>query len=156
VLFALSAHLIWAPLLFRIFTPEILIADSAAVQMMLGLLRPDISVIGTTFSAGNGHTVTLVGACSSFQNISIASLAAVSVTMLVRPYWVRRDFLWLLAICVTMVAINVVRIGVLAWSFENYLYWHNGVGSQLLALFQTIIVAGMSYLGARSGVSARE
>ncbi len=150
VLLALSVHLIWAPLIYRIFTPELLMADALAVNSVLSAIRPDISLIGTTFTS-SGHTVTLVGACSSFQNVSIALLASVTFTMYIRPYWVRSDVYWILAICAAMIAINVVRLGVLAWNRDSYLFWHNGVGMQILALVQTFIVCSISYLGAQYG-----
>ena len=151
VLLALSIHLIWAPMIFRIVTPELLAADAAAVHLFLSVFRPDITMVGTTFYGANNHVITLVGGCSSFQNVSIAMLASVSVTMLVRPYWVRNDIYWILAICTTMIVINVIRLGILAWSFGVYDFWHNGAGVSIIALTQTVIIAIMSYLGAQAG-----
>ncbi|MBZ0216303.1 MAG: archaeosortase/exosortase family protein [Fimbriimonadaceae bacterium] len=151
VLLALSVHLVWGRILFQAFTPQLLTADAAAVDLVLSILRPDITLVGSTFYAANDHVVSLVGSCSSFNNVSIALLASVAVTMLVRHYWVRSDIVWLLAICIVMISINVLRLCVLAWDVDLYLYWHNGPGGPMLALAQTAIIGVMSYCGAMYG-----
>lgn len=149
VLMALSVHLVWAPVFFRFFMSELLLADAAAINVLLTSLRPDIVQVGTSF-IGEEHAVTLIGACSSFHNISIAILASVSATMLVRSVWVRTDILWLGAVCGAMVLVNVSRIAALAWDFQTYQYWHDGPGVQILALAQTAIIASIALWGAKS------
>lgn len=151
VLLALSGHLVWGRILFQAFTPQLLTADAAAVDLVLSMLKPDIILSGSTFYAANDHVVSLVGSCSSFNNVSIALLASVAITMLVRHYWVRSDIVWILAICMVMISINVVRLCVLAWDVDLYLYWHNGPGGPILALAQTAIIGVMSYCGAMYG-----
>jgi hypothetical protein len=91
VLLALSTQLVWGPILFQFFTPELLRADAALVGEILKPLRPDIIWRGTTFVAPDGHAVTLIGGCSSFNNVSTAVLACVAITMLRRTEWFRRD-----------------------------------------------------------------
>ena len=86
MLLAVSGQLVWAPIVFQLFTPELLHADAALVGEDPGVgVAGRMSWRGTTFIAPDGHTLVLVGACSSFNNVSSAVLACVAVTMLGAP-----------------------------------------------------------------------
>jgi hypothetical protein len=155
VLLALSANLVWAPIVFHFFAHEIILLDTALVGTLLRVLRPDIIWADTSFHASAGHTISLVGACSSFSNVSIALLAGVAMTMLLRCNWVRGDLAVVLAACSAMILLNAARLCVLAWSPESFAYWHEGPGVTWLTLAQTAVIAGVAYLGAvRAGQAA--
>ena len=147
VLLALSIHLVWAPILFQLFTPELLRADAVIVGEILTSLRPDIVWSDNSFHAPNGHSVSLIGGCSSFNNVSIAVLACATIAMLARTEWVRRDIVTVAIACVLMIAVNAVRICLLAWSGESHQFWHDGEGSQILGAAQTIVILLIAWWG---------
>jgi hypothetical protein len=148
VLLAISAHLVWGPILFQFFTPELLRADAALVGEILGSLRPDIIWSGTTFSAPSGHSIVLVGACSSFNNVSTAVLACATITMLTRTEWIPRDIVTVAIASVMMILINAARLCLLAWSGAMLLFWHEGAGAQILGIAQTLIILLIAWWGA--------
>ncbi len=148
VLLALSVHLIWAPALFQYFAVPLLRFDAQLVSGLYGLVRPDIAMTGTSFFAPDGHTITLAAACSSFNNMSMAVLCAVSVIMLVRNTWRRSDIGLILATSLAMLAFNVVRVGLIGWSKDYYAFWHDGAGKSLFAVAMTVVLLGVSYRGA--------
>jgi exosortase/archaeosortase family protein len=148
VLLALSGQLVWGPIIFQFFTPELLRADAAIVGEILARLRPDIAWTGTSFLGRDGHSIALVGACSSFNNVSTAVLACVTVAMLRRTDWVRRDIAAIAIACVAMVLINAARICLLAWSGTSYQFWHNGAGVEILGIAETILVLAIAWWGA--------
>jgi hypothetical protein len=148
VLLAISAHLVWGPILFQFFTPELLRADAALVGEILGSLRPDIIWSGTTFSAPSGHSIVLVGACSSFNNVSTAVLACATITMLTRTEWIPRDIVTVAIASVVMILINAARLCLLAWSGALLLFWHEGAGAQILGIAQTLIILLIAWWGA--------
>jgi exosortase/archaeosortase family protein len=147
VLLAVAGQLVWAPIVFQLFTPELLHADAALVGELLAWLLPDIIWRGTTFIAPDGHTLVLVGACSSFNNVSSAVLACVAVTMLARPEWRRRDWVTVVIASVAMILVNSLRICLLTRSDASHLYWHNGVGEQILAISQTMLILLIAWWG---------
>ena len=150
VLLALSGHLLWAPAIFQFFTSQLLQIDAALVGTLLAKTRPDIVWNGTSFHAPGGHSIALVAACSSFHNVSSAMLASVAVTMFLRTSWVfRRDLLVMLALCCSMILMNVMRLGLLASSQAAYQYWHQDVGASILSLLQTATIALLAYWGAQ-------
>jgi exosortase/archaeosortase family protein len=148
LLMAISAHLIWGPIFFQLLTAEIARADATIVAGILKSLRPDIVWRDTSFFAGDGHKIILVGACSSFQNISIALLACVTVTMLSRTEWVRRDIITIVLAIATMIMLNAVRLCLLAWSSSYFKFWHNGDGVNIFVFGQSALVLLMAWWGA--------
>jgi exosortase/archaeosortase family protein len=151
LLFAMSAHLVWGPIFFMLVTPEVVRGDAAVVAGLLKMLRPDIIWSDTTFRAPDGHALVLVGACSSFQNISTALLACATVTMLTRPEWIRRDILIIALATLAMIAINTARLCLLAWDHDSYEYWHNGDGANMFLFAQTVVVLLIAWWGAATG-----
>jgi exosortase/archaeosortase family protein len=147
VLLALSAQLVWGPILFQFFTPELLRADAAIVGEILTSLRPDIIWSGTSFLAPNGHAISLIGGCSSFNNVSTAVLACATVTMLTRTEWVRRDIATVAIACVVMILVNAIRLCLLAWSGASHLFWHDGAGAQVLGIAETLLVLLIAWWG---------
>jgi exosortase/archaeosortase family protein len=150
ILLALSGQLVWGPIIFQFFTPELLRADAAIVGEALTSLRPDIVWTGTSFVGADGHSIALVGACSSFNNVSTAVLACATVAMLTRTEWCRRDLAAIAVACVAMVLINAGRICLLAWSGSSYQFWHDGAGVQILGIAETLVVLMIAWWGAAS------
>ena len=148
VLLALSGQLVWGPVLFQFFTPELLGADAAIVGGILTSLRPDIVWTGTSFLGADGHSIALIGACSSFNNVSTAVLACATIAMLTRTEWVQRDIAAIAVACVAMIFINAVRIGLLAWSLASYRFWHDGTGAEILGIGETLVVLLIAWWGA--------
>ena len=118
LLFAISAHLAWGPIFFLAAGPEVVQGDAAIVAGMLKIARPDIVWNDTSFTTPNGHGLVLVGACSSFQNISTALLACVTATMLTRPAWIKRDIGVIILAALAMIGINTARLCLLAWDHD--------------------------------------
>ena len=147
VLLALSTHLVWAPIVFQLFTPELLRADGAIVGAILKYLRPDIVWSDNSFHVPGGHSVSLIGGCSSFNNVSIAVLACATAAMLARTQWVRRDMATVAIAVVVMIVVNAVRICLLAWSSESHSFWHDGAGAQILGTAQTIVILLIAWWG---------
>lgn len=148
VLLALSTQLVWGPILFQLFTPELLRADGYLVGEILTSLRPDIIWRETTFIGPGGHALALVGGCSSFNNLSTALLACVAITMLARTEWERLDIGVIAIVVVIMILLNTLRICLLAWSGASYAYWHDGPGVAVFGLGQTLLVLWLAWYGA--------
>jgi Transmembrane exosortase (Exosortase_EpsH) len=149
LMLAMSSFLFWGPTFFRIFTPALLSADSALVAGVLSLLRSDFVWDDTVMTIGKDHSIVLVGACSSVMGISVGLLAGVAAIAAVRTKLYRQDFFSLLAIMFLMVALNVGRIVILAWSKELYAYWHDGGGLPIFANVQNFLVIASSFVAAK-------
>ena len=149
VLLALSTHLVWGRILFQIATPELLKADALLVKTILDVISPGFTLSGTAFVAPGGGGMVMVGACSSFMNVSMALLACVSIIMGLRTHFTRRDVVTLGVLSLAMILTNAARLCLIATQgTASYAYWHDGLGAQLFALLQTATILGLGYLGA--------
>jgi hypothetical protein len=148
VLLALSMQLVWGPIFFQLFTPELLKGDAALVGTVLMVLRPDIVWASTSFFAPDGHVVSLIAACSSFNNVSSALLACAAIAMLRRTDWVRTDIATILISGAAMILFNAARLCLFAWNDDYRLFWHDGGGATILAVAETFIVLAIAWWGA--------
>ena len=148
LLLALSSYLVWGPIFFHLTTPEVVRIDAAIVAGILKLLRPDIVWNDTIFRTPSGHAIVLIGACSSFQNISTAFLACATFTMLSRTEWARRDLVTIAIATAAMALSNAARLCLLAWDSTSLNFWHDGEGKNLFAFGQTALVLLIASAGA--------
>jgi hypothetical protein len=148
VLLAVSMHLVWGPIFFQLFTPELLRADAALVGEILTWLRPDIIWSNNSFHAPDGHSISMIAGCSSFNNVSTAILACATIAMLMRTEWVRRDIATVAIACVVMILVNAIRLCLIAWSGALHLFWHDGAGAQILGIAQTLVIFLIAWWGA--------
>jgi Transmembrane exosortase (Exosortase_EpsH) len=148
VLLAVSMQLIWGPIFFQLFTPELLKLDAGLVGTLLKILRPDILRNDTTFFAPDGHAVSLIAGCSSFNNVSNAVLACAAITMSRRTEWLRLDIAPIIIAGIAMILSNSARICLFAWSANFHSFWHDGAGAQILAIAQTAVVVAIAWWGA--------
>jgi hypothetical protein len=147
VLAALCVQSQWGPNIFYLFSVYLLRADTALVGFALDMTRSGFvwhdNVIMT-----QGHSIAIYSGCSSFHNISLATLCWISLTKLQRPTFIKSDLLFGAAACLAMIALNATRIYIMSISFEKYDYWHNGFGAEIFAVTSTAIIAAICVRGA--------
>lgn len=140
VFLALSANFTWGPVAFAIFKEPIVLADAILTEFALELSGYDVVRQDYRLGTSAEHRVMIVGACSSFNNITLAALAAVTTLVAVNGKLSREDTFPLVLVCLVMLGFNTVRLAVFASSYEAYLYWHEGAGAGTLSLIATALV----------------
>ncbi len=142
ILLTLTLTLVWGPLALRIM-PELLGADASMVAWILGGQAQ-----GNIYASLDGHSRFMVApGCSSLNNMSLATILAVSLT---RYFGLKVDPPIVLAIAaasLATIAINVARMAMIALHPSTFDYWHHGAGSVFfgwLALFAIIAVIGVT------------
>ena len=137
--------MLWSRLLFQFFANPILEMDALLVGWMLGTDRAGAII---EFVDGSGVLVILP-ACSSLANMSLAFLCWVTVSQLVDHKMSAYDLLWCLFACISVIAVNVTRLGLMGLSQWHYVTLHSPWGE---AVGNTIIlglIVGISMLGVR-------
>jgi hypothetical protein len=79
----------------------------------------------------------ITAGCASFRNLSLASLAWVTLTMLHRPYWIKSDLYAGLGAMLIQFALNVGRLMFCCMSVPMYEFWHDGVGKHIFSATAT-------------------
>ncbi len=157
VMLALATNFLFAPLIFRLFMPFFVWLDSIFIGYALQLVDPSIEWRGSTFVQQDGARkfgITLVGACSSFNNVSAAVLVHVAWAMSLRKHLTWFDALALLATICVATLLNVSRIVLTALGPENYAFWHGdgtstAIGGWIFLALQNVLLVLAGYLTAR-------
>ncbi len=140
VFFALFLNLFVGSALFTIFKSQIILIDSALAEFALRFVGFDVFRNLNSLGTSEGHTIAVIGACSAFNNISLAALAAVSGLLIVKDKLTKSDLWPILLICFAMLIFNTIRLSLFAVSRAGYEYWHEGSGAPVLAIVQTALL----------------
>jgi hypothetical protein len=151
VMFALVTNFLFAPVLFRMFLPFFVWLDAQLVGHTLQFLDPAFVWNTTSFSRNVGGTkfgVALVGACSSFNNVSAAVLVHMAWAMALRKHLTTFDGIALIGTVVIATLLNVLRIVLAALGPENYAFWHGPSGTMPLGLFLFVVAQNLALITA--------
>jgi hypothetical protein len=140
VLFAISGNTFFSPIFYQLTLPELIHADAFLLGNLLKIIRPDILWSGAVFKSADGMGIALVGACSSFQNISLAFVAYIAIAIYTRNFLVRKDIVFILIIGLLMIALNDIRLILTTWNKAYYLYWHDGNGAVIYQNIANLVI----------------
>ncbi|MEJ1157549.1 hypothetical protein [Prosthecomicrobium sp. N25] len=145
VILALSVTSQWAPMVFKFLTDWILLVDTVLVATVSG---SDYS--GNLVFARDGKTVlNVLAGCSSFANLSLAFLGWIMARAHYGTRGLARSVLFLALSGTLVVAINTIRIGIIALRPDLYDLAHGSVGANIASLLTTASIAAVSLYGAR-------
>jgi exosortase/archaeosortase family protein len=151
ILLAVTVPMLWSRLLFQFFANIILGIDAALVASVLGTDRVGNVV---RFFDSSGYMVVQPG-CSSLANMSLAFLCWVTVTQWVNHRWSPTDIIWCLLTCVSVIAVNVIRISLMGLSQDHYQTLHTEFGDTIGNFILLALSVGFSVLGARREILSR-
>lgn len=149
VMGALAINSFWGPLIFQTFTEQIIGIDVTALRLINAILRPDIVAYGATFKSDSGFAIIIIGACSVFNNASVAVLVTTAISQKLKTGLVARDFVAVAVVLLVMLLLNTCRLALVGWSRENYWFFHSGPGVAWLSAGETLVIAGTALLCAR-------
>lgn len=154
VLAALTIQEYWGRIVFDLFTLPLLRAETAVVGTLVQAVRAGTVWQSNVISGPSGFGIIVYSGCSSFHNLSLAMLCWVTVSRLRNLDWRSRDLVTGGVIGITMIACNVARLCLMAWSLDFYEYWHNGLGAQIFAVGASVMVLVLSLYGSRPATRA--
>lgn len=145
ILLASTVPLLWSRLLFHFFSRPILEMDALLASWLLGTERTGTLV---EFVDHSGE-LAILPPCSSLANVSLAFLCWVLLSRWVNHKRSAYDAVWCLLACVSVVALNVIRLGIYGLSKWNYLMFHTPWADGVDNLLITVVVFGICALGVR-------
>jgi exosortase/archaeosortase family protein len=151
---ALAIQEYWGRIVFDLFALPLLRAETAVVGILLQTARAGTVWRDNVITGPSGFGIAVYSGCSSFHNLSLAMLCWLTVSKLRNQNWRSRDFVTGCVIGVTMIACNVMRLCLMAWSSDFYEYWHYGFGAQIFAVGTSVLVLVLSLYGSRPAARA--
>jgi hypothetical protein len=151
IVLATTVPMFWSRLCFQFFADTILSIDASLVSWLVGTARNGNMV---EFVNGPGYLV-IYPTCSSLANMSLAVLCWVALVQLLDHKWRDVDFLWCGLTCLSVVAINVIRMSLMAHSLNYYEAIHSNLGDIIANIIFIVAVLGICLRGVRHEIFAR-
>ena len=146
---ALTAPMMWGPYLMHTYFEPFQRIDAGLVSLITGTER-----LGNLVELANGSGYLLVAqACSSFHNISLAILASVTVSQMVGVTRTVRQLGWCLLACASVLAVNLIRISLIALHPDYYDLLHGPLGASVANWLSLGLIGSLCYLGVRRDLS---
>ena len=139
---------LWGPLVFRVIEPWFLPMETALGYLPLSLFG-SFSLEGNAILSDTGHGVVVAAPCSVFANtirVSFLWLAMVKVQGTEMRSWHFRLLAWSL---LTVFLLNTLRLGLMAYSYNGFLFWHESYGASMISWTMLATVIGLFFYGLR-------
>jgi hypothetical protein len=147
----------WGALVLFVIKPWLLPIETALAFAPLSLFG-SFSLEGIVISNTSGHAIEVLEPCSAFHNTIVTAFIWLSIIKIL-GLGLRLKHFYILAIALGFVVVlNTARIGVMAISENQYLFWHVGPGLLIVKVVMLGAVFGLFYFGLdrvpRRGVTA--
>lgn len=148
---AITVSLFWSPKLFEAFSPTVLAADARLVSWITGTER-----IGNTVRiAGSDAFLWVAPGCSSVANMSLAFLCWMTFGKVSGRPLGPRDAAWCAAAAAAVVALNVLRIAIIALRPGLYETVHGPLGTVVAGYLTLFVIAGVCVAWKRDEIRSR-
>ncbi|MFY9657798.1 MAG: hypothetical protein WAK01_14680 [Methylocystis sp.] len=136
---------LWGQMVLRLIAPWLLPFETL---LSFHLLSPfgAFSRMGTVISGAAGHSIAVYPGCSAFSNTLTATFIWLCLIQLAETTLHRWHLFALGAALACIVAINVARIGMMAYSEDAYIFWHLGGGATFISIAMLSCVVGFFLL----------
>ena len=147
---ALAGCSIWSSVLLKYWAGPASVLDARAVWSILSLIRADIEVTGNVVGVPTGHNLIIMTACTSASLLPKALLGLTALAVLAGGVKGNRLALGVAAVAAASIAINVLRLAIMASSADLYALVHGPIGANGFDLAQTLSVIGLGLWVTRS------
>jgi hypothetical protein len=141
ILFAgIAACSLWSSLVIKWIALPLTTGEAWVVAGLLSLLSEHIVQSGNIISAGDGHSIVLMTACSSLDGLPRTLLAVVAVALAARGSISRHLTPALAAVAVLYIGANLLRLLMIAWSAASFGIAHGPIGTNVFDATMTLVV----------------
>ena len=151
IFLAITVPMCWGPLLLHVFAKPFLWTDALFVSNLIGTEQTGNLV---KFADGSGY-FQIFPACSSYHNVSLAFLGWISASQFVERKWSPMDLVWCLLAALSVVAVNVTRIGLIGLYRDHFETIHGTFGSTIADCVSLGLILAICLLGVRREIFAR-
>jgi hypothetical protein len=137
----LGLNLLWLRFGQAAVGNPVIAAEAWATKAMVGWLDPGILREGPLLRRPDGHGVVILPGCSVAQTLPVALL---SFLLLRHADGVRQaplpGLVGMAGLLLALVATNLVRLGLLAWSPATYAWGHGALGANIFGLAGVVLI----------------
>ncbi|WP_394209115.1 hypothetical protein [Enterovibrio calviensis] len=153
ILWALIAtSFLWKICLFKISSASILSAETWVIGTAILPFFPEIYTVGNHLHITESHVLSIGIGCSCFSNLSFVLLGWVALFYL--KGGVSVSWKWPTMIAIFLMITNIIRIGLMAMSYDMYVEVHEGIGVPIYdAILALIVVSALLFKPPKESVS---
>ena len=145
---AITGPMLWGRVLIDVFGPAILQADAILVSTLIGTDYVGNVFLGAIGSDGIPTQFAIYPACSSLHGMSIAVLAFVTINNTFGSVaWSARHFACAVLAVLSVLAVNVLRLGLIGLFPTHYSAIHGSPGGDIAAWLSLALVVAISLFG---------
>jgi hypothetical protein len=133
---------LWGKLTLSFIAPWILPAETALSFYFLPLFG-SFTMVGNSIGNGADHSIAVYLGCSAFANTVSTAFIWLCLVKLAESEFCRRHYLGLAASLACVVLINIGRIALMAYSAEQYVFWHDGAGASIVSIGMLACILGI-------------
>jgi hypothetical protein len=138
----------WGALVLSLIGPWLLPVETAFAYVPLSLFG-SFSLDGLIISNGSGFALKIIEACSAFHNTITTAFIWLSLLKIQRLDFQFKHFLILATGVAFVILLNTARIGIMAVSKSEYVFWHMGPGLWVVKVVMLSAVLALFYFGLR-------
>lgn len=142
IFFSLTAFLLWGRMLLAWGSGPLLAGDAQFVALLAGTQSA-----GNGVSFADGTRFVIAPGCSSLHGVSLALILWTTVVQYFAIAPGRRAVLTLGSAIIGSIAVNGLRLAVIAWNPQDFAWWHLGTGGALFGWLALIVIAGIIFWG---------
>jgi len=145
VFMAITVPEFWGRRIFNFFSDFILEIDAKFVSALTQTER-----MGNVVEMPGGGGALIIGApCSSMANVSLAVLCWVLFSRYRVHRWSYWNIFWCLLTAISIMLINVIRITIIGYYPQYYIFLHDGGGVVVFSWLSAAAAVGISLIGVR-------
>ena len=146
IFLSLSCFLFWGRLFLAMASGPLLSADATLVATLAG-----VHAQGNVVNFVNGQQFVIAPGCSSLHGISLALVMWTTVWAWFGLSMNRRMIFGLGAAVLATIAVNCLRLAVIAWNPAQFDYWHIGTGAAFFGWMLLLAIGAALFWVVRGG-----
>ncbi len=141
---ALGALEVWSASIEPMASRSLLVLDARVVASVLSWVRDGIIHIGNVVGAVDGHRIVVLVGCSTAHFLPLALLGAAALLLARDGRLSVWGYLGLAGLAVVLIATNIIRLSLMAWSEAFYHFVHGPTGSLVFDTFTCVLIVAVA------------
>ena len=120
--------------------------DTIATLSLLSFMGVEAVRQGNIVIGAAGHELLIMTGCASFTNISLALLLWFTIVRTQIKHWHTKLTVYILPLTAMVMGINIARLSMMALSQEDYFFYHDGLGADIVNALILIAALGTAMI----------
>lgn len=144
IMLAIALRVPVSDICLKLSADALLQFDAMATLSLLQLMGLNAVRQGNIVIGSGGHELLIMTGCASFTNISLALLLWFTVVRTQVMRWRSALTFTIIPLTVLVMGINIARLAMMARSQEEYFFYHDGFGADLVNALILLVALGMA------------